>query len=392
MSVTGASRTEAKRFLAAAKGEVDAAVTLYFEQMDSAGDEDVKDEADDVEMTSPDPPSSSAPAAGGASMDAVGAILGAAEESSKKSEEENKWKGGSRLDGKEEDSDGKGKGKGKKRPSKVTNVHVWFFSDGFTVSDDPSLNEEEEETTTAPAAKAAVRKTGLASLSDYKDASASSKRPKMPKLPPLRSYDTPENVAFLAALKSGHVPPELQKRDPETNEPIGVAFAVTDLRPRSHKEFSELEKKFKDMEEKEEGAKAASKPKTTLFEGAGHSLSGPSSSSAPQGTSGGSGAGADPALVNLVACGQAALDSSKPTTTIQLRLANGSRVKAQLNLDHTVADLWCIVAANMGEAAFKSASEHALVAGFPPKPLTDPMASIQDAGLASAAITHRCKT
>lgn len=33
------------------------------------------------------------------------------------------------------------------------------------------------------------------------------------------------------------------------------------------------------------------------------------------------------------------LDTSKPTTTLQIRLADGSVVKAQFNLSHTVADL-----------------------------------------------------
>lgn len=390
MSVTGASQGEAKRFLEMAKGEVDAAVTLYFEDMESGGGDVPMEDARDEAPSPAASPASQAPPAG--AMDAVGAIVGAAEESSKKSEEENKWKGGARLGGPGGEDDGKGKGKGKgKRPSKVKNYHVWFFSDGFTVSDDPELDKEEEDEAPQPQA-GQVRRTGLATLGDFKDSAGSSKRPKMPKLPPLRSYDTPDNVAFLAALKSGHVPKELQKRDEETGEPIGVSFAVTDLRPKSHKEFSELEKKIREMEEKEEAQKAPSKPQTTLFQGAGNSLGGPSSSSAAQGSGGGSGAGADPSLVALIGCGQAAVDSSKPVTTIQLRLANGSRVKAQVNLDHTVADLWCIVATNMGDAAFKSASGHELVAGFPPKPLTDPMATIQDAGLASAAITHRCKT
>lgn len=33
------------------------------------------------------------------------------------------------------------------------------------------------------------------------------------------------------------------------------------------------------------------------------------------------------------------VDTSKPTTTLQIRLADGSTVKAQFNLSHTVADL-----------------------------------------------------
>lgn len=33
------------------------------------------------------------------------------------------------------------------------------------------------------------------------------------------------------------------------------------------------------------------------------------------------------------------IDSSQPTTTLQIRLADGSRLTAQFNLNHTVADI-----------------------------------------------------
>jgi len=62
----------------------------------------------------------------------------------------------------------------------------------------------------------------------------------------------------------------------------------------------------------------------------------------------------------------------------------------KLNLDSTVADLWRVVAAEMGQAAFAAASQHALSAGFPPKPLTDLKATIKDADLANSSVTHRC--
>merc|ERR1712228_715989 len=148
-------------------------------------------------------------------------------------------------------------------------------------------------------------------------------------------------------------------------------------------------------EEKESGE---AKPTSTLFAGAGHSLS--SGSTAAAGGAGsagaavggaGSGSGADKALLALVASARVPVDESKPTTTIQVRLASGARIKARLNLDQTVADLWRLIADEMGADSFKAASQHELSAGFPPKPLTDPKVTLKAADLANAAVTHRCK-
>merc|ERR1712187_401202 len=92
----------------------------------------------------------------------------------------------------------------------------------------------------------------------------------------------------------------------------------------------------------------------TLFTGAGQTLSSsatPASSGAVAGSA--SGGYCDPALLKLVRAAPAPeVSESKPATNIQLRLSSGARVKARLNLDHTVADLWRLVAREMGSDAF----------------------------------------
>ena len=55
-----------------------------------------------------------------------------------------------------------------------------------------------------------------------------------------------------------------------------------------------------------------------------------------------------------------------------------------LNLTHTVADIHSFVM-----AAAPVDGEYQLVSGFPPKPLSDPSKTIEQAGLKSAAITQK---
>eukprot|EP00928_Gymnodinium_smaydae_P021995 TRINITY_DN18615_c0_g1_i1.p1 TRINITY_DN18615_c0_g1~~TRINITY_DN18615_c0_g1_i1.p1 ORF type:complete len:311 (-),score=101.36 TRINITY_DN18615_c0_g1_i1:95-934(-) len=253
----------------------------------------------------------------------------------------------------------------------------------------------------APAPAPARRMMGLDDLKRSSARDARAKRgpmPKIPKLKPLRPYDTAEGKAFLDDIKAERLPRELRKLD-EAGRPVPVSIAIEDVRPKSYAEVSkvieamEAEVKREQQEEAAAGRQAAAAG-PALFVGAGHSLSG---GAAASGNAGGNaagasgGAGADPALVALVAAGPAPeVDEAKAKTTVQLRLASGARVKACLNQDHTVADLWRLVAKEMGGLeAFKAASGHALVAGFPPKPLTDTSATLAAADLCGAAVTHR---
>lgn len=301
-------------------------------------------------------------------------------------------------------------------PKKVRNVNVWFFSDGFSVDDNPENQEKGrgkgKEADAAPKPPA-PRKTGLASLNDYKSTEPGIKGmdmiAQMPKLPPLRSYEGPGNEDFLRDLKMNIVPKELRKKDETTGEPIGVSISVSDFRPRPYpQEVADMQNKLVEQLQKR-GAEADSGGSagtgSALFGGAGHSLSSSSGSGsaaaggATAGSNGGAAGGgsagvasADPAILRLVkGVPPPEADESNPATTMNIRMSSGARIKVRLNLDHTVADVWRHVASQMGADAFAAASGHELVAGFPPKGLTDTSATIKDADLAGAAITHRCR-
>lgn len=413
MGVTGASEQVAKSYLDRA-GQVDAAVALFYEEQDEGGenmqDEDEEEEDDDDQGSGGGSPTQPAPAA-------VDSILGKARDTRDKQEESAKWGGGIRLGGggsstnpPDAEASAQDAPSAGSAPKKIRSVHIWFFADGFTVNDAPSKEDEDAVSgKSAAASKPAPRRTGMASLSDYKKpAPERGAMPKMPKLPPLRSYTDQANASFLAELKEGRVPHELRSRDEETGEPIGVSIVVSDFRPEAYpKEIAEMQQKMQERMDQGGGASGPSGgsggSSSAIFSGAGHTLSssGPSGgavagSGTSSGPSGGSapssgGSGIDPALAAIVSGPKPVADESKPTTVIQLRLASGARIKAKLNLDHTVAALWQLVAAEMGQDAFAAASQHELVAGFPPKPLSDFKITLKDADLANAAVTHRCR-
>jgi UBX domain-containing protein 1 len=74
---------------------------------------------------------------------------------------------------------------------------------------------------------------------------------------------------------------------------------------------------------------------------------------------------------------------STDATSIQIRLLSGARQVVRISLSSTVADL----AAHLRSPS--DTSRFQLIAGFPPKPLQDPTATILDAGLKGAQVTMK---
>ena len=80
------------------------------------------------------------------------------------------------------------------------------------------------------------------------------------------------------------------------------------------------------------------------------------------------------------------VDDAAPKTTLQIRLANGKRIRATLNLSHTVGHLDAYVREEGG-----AGQAYVLLAGFPPAPLADPNATLEAAGLKGASVTQKLK-
>lgn len=80
------------------------------------------------------------------------------------------------------------------------------------------------------------------------------------------------------------------------------------------------------------------------------------------------------------------VDQSLPSTSIQLRLADGTRMVARFNYHHTIGDLRSFIDASRpgGTSTYQLQS-----VGFPPKVLADPNQTIEQAGLLNSVVIQK---
>jgi len=160
---------------------------------------------------------------------------------------------------------------------------------------------------------------------------------------PLRTREDPESEAFLAAVNRGQMPAEFMGDD-------GQAEGDVHIVDRSGEPYTP--------------------PPVTLkpFSGEGRTMRDASEA--------GAAAAAPTDAAELV------LDDGAPTTTLQVRLADGSRKVLKANKTHTVLQLQQHIATFTPGLAFS------LRAGFPPKKLTEMDKTLEEAGLLNEAITQ----
>ncbi|CAN0914406.1 Plant UBX domain-containing protein 5 [Linum grandiflorum] len=174
---------------------------------------------------------------------------------------------------------------------------------------------------------------------------------------PLRRLNDPANAEFLESIKKSECPTELAPEDSRTKVHLNLVRRDENYTkqepPKKKAAFKGVGRTLTDSSD---GA-SASEPRTA-----------PPLSTAPLPSSG------------------LTVDSSAPTTSIQLRLADGTRMVSRFNLHHTVRDVrGFIMASRPGEAQ----DFQLQTMGFPPKQLTDPDQTIQDAGIANSVVIQK---
>ncbi|KAF8258598.1 ubiquitin-related domain-containing protein [Lactarius quietus] len=80
------------------------------------------------------------------------------------------------------------------------------------------------------------------------------------------------------------------------------------------------------------------------------------------------------------------VDQSKPTTSVQVRLADGTRIVARMNLSHTVRDLRSFINASRPE---NNTRPYTIGTTFPNRTLDDDSLTIEAAGLVNSVIVQR---
>ncbi|KAF8953673.1 hypothetical protein BDZ97DRAFT_1871242 [Flammula alnicola] len=188
----------------------------------------------------------------------------------------------------------------------------------------------------------------------------------------LRRYDDPAQAQILAEINAGHAPP-----------------AILNVHGGQHVELRVTKRTNEDYVP----------PKgTKAFGGQGHRLG----AVVPEFSSGGIGAATMPGSFPSGSAStptslpegreKAAItpkfevDQSQPTTSIQIRLADGTRMVCRMNLTHTVGDIRNFINASRPE---NGARPYTIGTTFPNRILDDDSATIQGAGLVNSVVVQR---
>ncbi|ORZ35936.1 ubiquitin-related domain-containing protein [Catenaria anguillulae PL171] len=178
---------------------------------------------------------------------------------------------------------------------------------------------------------------------------------------PLYPYSDPQSQRILEELKSGRAPLHILNVQP--NQPVDLRIA--------HKTTEQYKA-----------------PPAKPFSGQGNRLgslipgdptpssSSASSAAAPRAAT----APAVPATLNVT------VDQSQPTTTLQIRLADGTRMVTKFNHSHTVGQLRAIVAAARSDSSGRSFT---LSTTFPMKVLTEDAQTLEQAGLLNSVVVQK---
>ena len=233
-------------------------------------------------------------------------------------------------------------------------VRVTFFADGFTVEE-----QKPKETKPEPPRP---RRGGTATLQDF---AAPPRPPTLPTdFPELRPFDSDESREFLDHLARDEVPPSLRRPNRR------VRFGVADARPMPCPWGPQAPSR-EALQRAMGRQRGAAAPAPEKFTGAGQALGG---------------ATPTPAVEDAPLPEAPVVDSSKPVAKFRLRLASGKALAVELNEEPTVGHLRAFVAAQgAGEKPYD------LLAGFPPKPLTDAAQTVGAAGLAGGAVSQKLR-
>ncbi|KAL9243887.1 hypothetical protein vseg_017724 [Gypsophila vaccaria] len=173
---------------------------------------------------------------------------------------------------------------------------------------------------------------------------------------PLRMIDDEANASFLESIKNSECPKELEPKDRKTKVHVNLT-------------------------RRDENCPEPKKPKIS-FQGVGRTLG--TSSSVPSESSAVASAtalnSAPSPVMGLV------VDDKLPSTSIQLRLADGTRMVSRFNYHHTIRDVHAFINASRPSRAGAYTLQ---LMGFPPKPLTDLDQTIEQAGLANSVVLQK---
>ncbi|GER52903.1 CDC48-interacting UBX-domain protein [Striga asiatica] len=176
---------------------------------------------------------------------------------------------------------------------------------------------------------------------------------------PLRRMDDPENAPFIESIGKSECPKELEPADRKSSVHVNLI--------KRNENYPEQEIRHVAFQGVGRTLGSSSSSSSTTDMGPTEIVSGPLTS-APS-----------PAMGLTV-------DKSKPSTSIQLRLADGTRMVAHFNNHHTIAHVRSFIDASRpgGPRSYQLQA-----VGFPPKILSDHTQTIEQAGLLNSVVIQK---
>ncbi|XP_022944559.1 plant UBX domain-containing protein 4-like [Cucurbita moschata] len=174
---------------------------------------------------------------------------------------------------------------------------------------------------------------------------------------PLLRLDDPENASFLESIRRSECPAELEPADRRTSVHVNLV--------RREEDYPEPVKRC-----------------NAPFQGIGRTLASDSPNSvAPELTSAATSLNVAPSpSTGLV------VDDSLPMTSLQLRLADGTRMVSRFNHHHTIRDIRGFIDASRPTGARNYQLQ---TMGFPPKQLAELDQTIEQAGIANSVVIQK---
>ncbi|KAL2900685.1 Plant UBX domain-containing protein 4 [Bienertia sinuspersici] len=171
---------------------------------------------------------------------------------------------------------------------------------------------------------------------------------------PLRRFDAEENASFLESITKSECPKELEPADKKTAVHVNLV------------------KKNENLPEP--------KKQRVAFKGVGRTLGTSSSTSSEPSAAASAPISAPSPVMGLV------VDDKLPSTSIQVRLADGTRMVSRFNHHHTIRDIHAFINASRPT---RTGAYTLQVMGFPPTPLTDLDQTVDQAGLANSVVIQK---
>ncbi|KDR72801.1 hypothetical protein GALMADRAFT_252068 [Galerina marginata CBS 339.88] len=234
-----------------------------------------------------------------------------------------------------------------------------FFGGGHTLGSD----EVDSSYIPDPSAEAGEQQTAIRHLTFWRDGFQVEDGE-------LMRYDDPAQAQILAEINAGHAPLSILNIEQGQHVELRVAKRTNEdyVPPKGGKSFSGSGNRL-----------GAVVPDVAALSGSTASMPGSFPPTLTASTP-------SPSVERSEISTKFEVDQSKPTTSIQIRLADGTRMVCRMNLTHTVGDIRNFINASRPENLTRP---YTIGTTFPNRTLDDDTATIQGAGLVNSVVVQR---